>query len=119
MNIKDRYYDVAGVAERWKRTYFRGDKWGGYHGDAEEVYRRLKALPPDATSADVAAAIGNDTWAGPGWCDECGDKAPAMTMQLGQEPDYESATACVCLPCLEKAVARMKAAIAHAPAVDG
>ncbi len=36
-------------------------------------------------------------------CNECGKNAD-IVVQLGQEPDYESATANICLDCLKRAV---------------
>lgn len=35
----------------------------------------------------------------PDYCDECG-LTLNVAMQLGEAPDYESATATICLPCL-------------------
>lgn len=37
-------------------------------------------------------------------CHECGQQVDEC-VELGEEPDYESCTASVCLPCLRQAVA--------------
>lgn len=73
----------------------------------EEVYKLfqdrlqkldLKTCPPEA----VDEAFGNSSWTRM-QCDECGAHVD-WVVELGQEPDYESATACICRSCLNKAL---------------
>lgn len=68
----------------------------------EGVYNRLKAMPSNATAADVERIIGNDSWVSI-YCDECGNKVPVV-IEIGDAPDYGSSTANVCLTCLEEAI---------------
>lgn len=106
MIVIDERHKIEGVAERWKAQYFRNGEWyrGGVLGDCGLAYARLSALDPKtATAKEVAAIIGNNSWAGPDDCHECG-KTVECTVQIGQPPDYESHTAQVCLDCLRKAV---------------
>ena len=69
-------------------------------GDTKEIYGRLKGLGDKPTAKQVNSII-------PGWasvyCHEC-DKEVDAVVQIGQEPDYESATASVCQGCLSNAV---------------
>lgn len=106
MKIIDERHQVRGVAEHWKSQYRRDGQWmTGMYGDAGEVYEKLVALDPEtATGKDVAKIIGNNSWAGPADCHECGE-AVARTVEIGQEPDYESHTAQLCEGCLRKALA--------------
>lgn len=44
------------------------------------------------------------TWTQPPACSECGEQKGSV-VELGDEPDYESRTAWICLDCLRAAVA--------------
>ena len=69
-----------------------------YKGEEEE----LEALDKDkATAQDVAAIIGNESWTSLK-CDECGNETETV-VQVGQEPEYDSHTACLCVPCVKTA----------------
>ena len=68
-----------------------------------DFVERLRAINADTASvADLAAAIG---WPlddfGP-LCDGCHQNVIA-TVEVGEEPDYESATARLCLTCVDAA----------------
>lgn len=105
MEIIDERSKVSTVAAEWRRQYCYNGKWGStLSGDTKAIYEKLNALPASATSSDVAAIIGNDSWAGPSDCNECGEKA-RRTIQLGASPDYESRTVEICESCLRKALA--------------
>lgn len=106
MRLINERENVRGVAERWKAQYFRSGTWARLDiGRAEKIYHDLAALDPEtATARDVAAIIGNSSWAGPGDCNECGQSRNVL-VELGQEPDYESATDRICEDCLRKALA--------------
>lgn len=85
----------------------RFNKFYGVDTRFEHDPRRQKAcaalieLGERATPEQVHKIIGNDSWT---WtqCHECG-ASNIPVIELGQEPDYDSATASVCLPCLQKA----------------
>lgn len=84
---------------RWARQY-PATNWP----QMQATLDRLNRLDLEtATKEQVALVIGNDFWTRIE-CDECGKEVEAY-VQLGEEPDYESSTACICFPCLEKAVA--------------
>ncbi len=84
--------------------------WGKAYGRNPNVNKFAKSLsmldPETATAADVAAIIGSDAWSRPEKCHECGLPANILIL-VGEELDYESSTARLCLPCLEKALALM------------
>lgn len=98
-HIKERNM-VRDVAARWRSIYGSGQ----YGNDKLEILQRLEALDPEtATAEQVAAIIGNNTWAGPEACSECGIESWGV-VQLGEEPDYESQTTLICRACLLEAV---------------
>lgn len=93
---------VKGVAERWKTAYFspKTNNWGTtISGDMEIVYKKLLKATSEKEVNDI---IGNKFWTEL-HCDDCKKEVDAV-VQLGDEPDYESATANICFECLEKAV---------------
>lgn len=96
---------IRGVPERWKAQYCHGTEWGKtMTGDTREVYEQLKALDPEtATHNHVTAIIGNPSWSRMS-CNECDAYVDAV-VEVGQPPDYESATAQLCAPCMHKAIA--------------
>jgi hypothetical protein len=101
---------IRGVAERFADQYDGAD-WSQWP-DRKPAWERLRALDVEtATAADVDAAIGTRGWASPPTCNECGDRGQPV-VQLGQEPDYESSTAWICLDCLRRAVALAECAVA-------
>ena len=68
------------------------------------VGEELLALDPETvTASEVNEIIGNTHWCSKRHCDECGTATWDM-VEIGEEPDCESATANVCLDCLKKAV---------------
>jgi hypothetical protein len=82
---------------RWRATYGSGR----YGADKALILSALEA-EPNLTEARATAIIGNGSWT-MNCCNEC-EQDCEITVRLGQEPDYESATASICLPCLQKAV---------------
>ena len=118
MNVITKKEVLAGVAARWDRQY------GLLHSSIQQPHAStatdsqlmewerksaaLHALPPGVSEADIAAIIGNRSWTELR-CDECGERVDAL-VQVGDEPDYESATVRICLACAEKAVAALRGA---------
>lgn len=69
---------------------------------------KLRALPDDATVAQVDAAVGHSgqTYM---HCHECGRTDSPMLVQVGEPPDYESSTADLCPDCVRAAMEIVKA----------
>lgn len=91
---------IRNVANRWRQQYPQGKAY--WPRDSEETYTALVALDKEtATPEQIAKIIGNESWTRLR-CDECEEDVTAL-LTVGEEPDYESATASICLSCLEKA----------------
>lgn len=70
-----------------------------------EAFKKAAALDPEtATAADVGVTQRA--------CTECGHVGWDI-VQLGEEPDYESDTAWICLACLRNAVALVESEALH------
>lgn len=83
------------IAAHGKGTY-------GYDKRGIMVGEELSKLDKETcTAEDVNTLIGRD-WVSR-YCHECGESVKE-TVQLGQELDYESYTADICLSCLQKAI---------------
>lgn len=86
------------VAERWRKQYqlTDGTWWRIFTGDAKSYFNKLIDLGPNPKPDDVENIIS-------GWtilrCDECNQHVEEV-VQLGAEPDYESATASICRKCI-------------------
>ena len=71
--------------------------------------KRCSGEPPLAAALDPETATTENLQAyvrytvGPSHCHECGEKTWDM-VELGEPPDYESATASICLKCLRAAI---------------
>lgn len=92
MKLINERNSVRDVAARWERQYPKD----GHYGENKETQAITTALykldVETATAADVAEIVGNNSWCEPLTCDECGEDV-STAVQLGQEPDYGSATA--------------------------
>jgi hypothetical protein len=99
MNIITTREMILAVADRWENTYGPGHP---YHTrERMDQLRRLRELDAmTATPEDVGEIISRS------WidlkCDECGKVVDAV-IQVGEPPDWESATARLCAACVEKA----------------
>jgi hypothetical protein len=82
----------------WRRAY-ESDVYG------PDKALKLAELEAESslTEARASEIIGNESWTR-NECSECGQDC-FVTVTIGQESDYDSETASVCLPCLQKAVA--------------
>lgn len=69
---------------------------------SDDKIKMLEAENP-LTEERANEILGNKSWTN-NKCDECKQDAFAV-VQLGEEPDYESHTASICIDCLNKAVA--------------
>ena len=91
---------IRSTPGRWASQYSGVDV--KFHADKLEITRQLAALDTETASAElVNAIIGNSSWTTLR-CDEC-NKYVKAAIEVGEPPDYESATAMLCLPCITKA----------------
>lgn len=109
MRLITRLSEAAKVENRWYQTYAKTEStwesasvWTSDKRTKRQIHEILLSLGNSPSADDVNAAIGNTSWTDCR-CDECGKQVEQL-VQLGQEPDYESATANICFPCLKKAV---------------
>ncbi len=92
---------IREVANRWAEQY----ETGYYAKDVgkQKILTRLQALDKETCSADdVNKIIGNKSWTRR-HCSECRESTN-WAIQVGEPPDYESATATLCRSCFDKAV---------------
>lgn len=85
-------------------------RWAAvYHTSARTtkiaITSALMALGPDPAPDDVDRIIGNRTWTDTGACNGCGAEDGSPRVEVGELPDYESATARLCYACACEAVA--------------
>jgi len=92
MKLFTKQEKIKNIVKRWKYQYPK---------DKKDITEKLIQANP-TTEDEIAKIIGNRTWT-TNRCDECGEDKDVL-IQLGQEPDYESSTACICLNCLKKAL---------------
>lgn len=97
--------EASKASVNWKNTYFRNGVWS-CGADKEATYHKLIALGNNPTPDEVNYVIGDISWTAT-FCNECG-KSVDEAVQLGQEPDYDSATASICKTCLISALELMK-----------
>lgn len=95
---------VRRVAAQFKRQYFRNGEWSEAHFGPARDHAVTHQMIVDAGDnvAAIDIAIGSVSWTRLK-CDEC-DRDVLSVVQLGQEPDYESATANVCFDCIRRAL---------------
>lgn len=88
---------IRTVADRWREQYPEGCK-----PHQEDIWKALNGLDKETSTADdVRELIGNDSWCRI-FCNECKEYT-GLAIQVGEEPDYDSATANLCMDCLTKA----------------
>lgn len=103
MIVLDERTQVKQAIQRWVARYGLDQTYGA-DKRGRRVGAELMALNQEtATAAEVAEIIGNSSWARERACNECG-KETWDVVELGETPDYESATACVCRDCLRAAL---------------
>ena len=90
------FASAAGMDKEFAKKLFAAD--GLPVGD----YVVLRPGHPGPDPADVVAIAG-PSWAADPWCNGC-DRAVPVVVQVGQEPDYESSTANLCVDCLRAAL---------------
>ena len=91
---------IGSVAERWRAQYCHAGQWSEcIGGPASAIYGKLVALDHETVGRDVVdEIIGNHSWTAI-QCDGC-QRDVACAVQVGQLPDYDSATVVLCADCL-------------------
>lgn len=90
---------IMEVVNSWEQTC-----WQWHDPEKMRVLRELQSLKLEtATAEDVAKIIGNASWVCKKRCHECGERHDTV-IEVGEEPDYESATACLCAGCVREAL---------------
>lgn len=106
MRLITRYTLAQTVPERWARVY--GRETAIMFQKEVEIIAVLNALPRPIDPDEVDRIIGNTSWSEVPICDECRTPGLSAVMEMGEEPDYDSSTACLCLDCLRKAVIELE-----------
>jgi hypothetical protein len=88
------------IAIRWNEQYQYDYK---RLPEMKRIYDGLLAMKGRKTPKKIAAIIGNDSWTRIR-CHECKKDDVKVAVQLGEEPDYESSTATICVECLRDAL---------------
>ena len=96
MNIISKKDLIANISVKWEQQYRNTDQ-----KDKILIGERLRTEKP-TTEKSIKKIIGNSSWTR-NMCHEC-ENDSEITIQLGQKPDYESATANICPECLKKAL---------------
>ncbi len=94
---------IKTTIDRWAATYLQHLRINpSLAGNKYEIYLKLKNEQPQTEDA-IEAIIGNRSWTRL-ICNECKQDVE-VCVQLGEEPNYESSTARICIACLTKALA--------------
>lgn len=108
MKLITRKIKAQSAAQDWHNQYAK-DNWRWHDSKSfvtgmskKQAYEALVALGDNPSPEDVNKVIGNTSWTDC-LCNDCG-KLVEEVVQLGQEPDYDSATANICFVCLYKAI---------------
>lgn len=88
------------LPKTWRLYYDINIVWA--NGNSSFEIPKLLEKEVDLTEDRAAEIIGNRSWTR-NECDECGQDCD-IVVRLGQEPDYESSTAQICLACLQVAI---------------
>lgn len=91
---------IEGVPKRYAAQYPKNYMFRN-GTESRKILAKLKAAVP-LTEQSVKEIIGNASWTELS-CDECDESVDAVIV-LGQEPDFESKTARICIECLKKAM---------------
>ena len=102
MRIIRRSERARDAAKIWKKYYHINGEWvSGYGRDNQEIYEKLCKLGINPDPEEVDRIIGNPSWTKV-WCNECRNYVEEA-VEIGEKPDYDSATATVCMDCLKSA----------------
>lgn len=88
---------ILNIVDDWKEQH-KGCRYPWY----EEVLGKLSKLDlKTVSSEEISTLLGVDGWTSL-TCNECG-KEVKKVIRVGEEPNYETATAYMCKDCLSKA----------------
>jgi hypothetical protein len=89
---------IKKVPDRWYEQYAPFDSQ--FTVDKLSTYEKLKKLDTAlCTANDVYSIIGNSSWTTM-ICDNC-KEITSWIIRIGEEPDYDSHTVCLCKNCLK------------------
>lgn len=91
---------LKGLPDHYKHQYRTNFVF--FDGQSSDYILSLLKAEKPLTEQRAIEILGGTSWTSLK-CDECNREVQAV-VQLGQEPDYESATACICVDCLSEAV---------------
>lgn len=98
MKLLNERNQVREVAAKWRSQYGSGSY--GADKRVRAVGAELAALDVEtASAAEVAEIVGNNVWVRMQTCGECSVETWNI-VEIGEVPNYESATAYVCRDCL-------------------
>ena len=101
MHIITKRDAIKNAIKSFRESYGEGS-WGA-DSRGRLIGSELAALDAETvTTEEVNQIIGNASWTHL-CCDECGSTVEDVIIEVGQEPDYESATARLCTSCVIKA----------------
>lgn len=105
MFLTTRNWLASQATNRWKHTYPESteETLTLYNVERKTILDKLRNLGEYPHPNRVDDIIGNGSWTRCE-CNECGTEVEG-TVRLGEEPDWESATANICKDCLVKALA--------------
>ena len=100
--------------DRWNAAYLKEpDRYAAWvSGGQKEKYKQLVALGNNPAPDDVDRILRLPRTRLS--CHECDEECEAV-MEMGEPNDYESATACLCLSCVQKAAALLAASSGTKP----
>lgn len=103
---------IDNLPERWFNGYGLKDTRSNFrlanNKMALDIYNELIENKP-LTEEKIIKIIGHASWITE-YCNEC-NKPNDYIIEIGQEPDYDSATAKMCINCLNKAVKELSSKI--------
>jgi hypothetical protein len=100
MKLETRERRAAEAARRWRRQYFKDDRWvSTFSGSSEDIYRALRGLGQSPDPDKVDGLIGNESWTEIE-CDLCDESVETAAVM---EADGRGIT--ICQPCSKKVAA--------------
>jgi hypothetical protein len=94
------------TANKWATQY--PSNYPDRGGRFSAILDKLRALGPSPKPDDVDKEIGNKSWTTVPVCDCCLMGGLSSVAMMGEEPDYESSTAYVCIGCARHAVRELE-----------
>ncbi len=98
---------ILQIPKRWASQYPESQTLSD-GSNTGTILKRLRKLDlKTCAPEDVDRIIGNDSWTTQLKCDECKEYVN-WVLQVGDEPDYESDTACLCKACAREVAQRVQ-----------